>query len=190
MNQLLFYSAMTFKGGNTGLKKKYLFNPDEKIILYVGRLNKIVKDQRSFNNNEVLDVYLCKNRIAFQTLRINCNIWFLCKTNLAIFSLTGRVSLSVKAITVHILNDMFMRQVNFLINLKLFKMKKIEKLRLKDLVKDPIEIEKLSEIKGGIKIIPLYGCESDVCSQRVSSAWCATTAEICEKYVCTSGVAG
>lgn len=69
-------------------------------------------------------------------------------------------------------------------------MKKIEKLRLKDLVKDPIEIEKLSEIKGGIKIIPLYGCQSDICSVRYTSDPCATTPEICEKYVCTSGVAG
>jgi hypothetical protein len=69
-------------------------------------------------------------------------------------------------------------------------MKKIERLRLKDLVKDPIEIEKLSEIKGGIKIIPLYGCQSDICSQRFTSDYCASTAEICEKYVCTSGIAG
>jgi 3-deoxy-D-manno-octulosonate 8-phosphate phosphatase KdsC-like HAD superfamily phosphatase len=47
MNQSLFYSAMTFKGGNTGLKNKFLFNPDEKISLCVGRMNKIVEDRFS-----------------------------------------------------------------------------------------------------------------------------------------------
>lgn len=68
-------------------------------------------------------------------------------------------------------------------------MKKIKKVRLRDIVKESVNMNQLSDIESGM-ILGGYGCESNVCSQNWTGAPCDTNSDMCAKYVCTSGVAG
>lgn len=69
-------------------------------------------------------------------------------------------------------------------------MKKIERLKLSDIVKDPLEIEAMSKLHGGFDIMPMaYGCTNDICSSRVNPEYCGgVSANICKESVCSSGV--
>lgn len=74
-------------------------------------------------------------------------------------------------------------------------MKDIKKLSIKDIVSGTIDIDQLAKFRGGVREDVSqeeagYGCESNVCSQNWTGHPCGSNSEICEKYVCTSGVAG
>lgn len=65
-------------------------------------------------------------------------------------------------------------------------MSKLENLKLKNLVNKPIDVAGLSKIRGGNDgdMMPLDGCRSGICSQRINTSFCDGGA------VCTCGIAG
>lgn len=65
-------------------------------------------------------------------------------------------------------------------------MSKLKKIKLSELVNEPMNPQELLEVKGGIdpKALLRDGCYSGICSQRVNTNYCDGGA------VCTSGIAG
>lgn len=66
----------------------------------------------------------------------------------------------------------------------------VKKLRLKDIVKKPLDINELNQLRGGVVIMPLaYGCTNDICISALNPKYCDNVdANICKESVCTSGV--
>ena len=66
----------------------------------------------------------------------------------------------------------------------------VKKLRLKDIVKRPLDINELNQIRGGVSpdIMPLaYGCESQVCTDDRSVSVKECTVAKCRITACNSG---
>lgn len=68
-------------------------------------------------------------------------------------------------------------------------MKKIGKIKLKEIVKNPLDSDHLSKIRGGVQgIMPVnYGCYNNVCINNSDNSSKECTVKKCENTACSSG---